>query len=83
MVPGCMQAQSASRGDAMKLSERTGKWVEIDKSTDADDELIIQVPDSIWAGWLSPVTVREDELASFLRSLGWRVELPASATQRS
>ena len=67
----------------MKLSERTGKWIEINKSTDADDELTIQVPNGIWAGWLSPVTVREEELASFLRSVGWRVELPASAKQRS
>jgi hypothetical protein len=67
----------------MKISERTGKWVEIDKSTDADDELSIQVPNGIWAGWLTPIFLKEEDLASFLRSLGWQVVLPASVKRTS
>jgi len=67
----------------MKIAERTGKWVEIDKSTDADGELSLQVPNGIWAGWLSPIFIKEEDLASFLRSVGWRVELPASSRRPS
>jgi hypothetical protein len=51
----------------------------MDRSKDMNDEISIQVPNGMWAGWLSPVFVKEEDLASFLRSLGWRVELPASA----
>lgn len=65
----------------MKIPERTGKWIEIDKSTDDDSEITIQVPNGIWAGWLTPIFVKEEDLASFLRSVGWRVDLPASVRQ--
>jgi formylmethanofuran dehydrogenase subunit D len=82
MAPDPTFAHSAGRGDDMKISERTGKWVEINKSTDADDELTIQVPNGIWAGWLAPVSVKEEDLASFLRAIGWRVELPTSVKHR-
>ena len=62
----------------MKIAERTGKWVEMDRSKEVSGEISIQVPNGIWAGWLSPVFVKEEDLATFLRSVGWRVELPAS-----
>jgi hypothetical protein len=67
----------------MKIPERTGKWIEIDKSPNVDDEITIQVPNGIWAGWLSSVCVQEADLATFLRSVGWRVELPAPVKQAS
>ena len=67
----------------MKIPERTGKWVEVDKSTEADDELTFQVPNSIWAGWLTPLFIKEEDLASFLRSLGWKVVVPASVKRTS
>jgi len=66
----------------MKIPERTGKWVEIDTATDADDEIAIQVPNTIWAGWLVPVFLKQEDLASALRSLGWAVSVPA-AVQRT
>jgi hypothetical protein len=67
----------------VKIPERTGKWIEIDKSTDADDEITIQLAHGIWAGWLTPVFVKEEDLASCLRSLGWQVVLPASVKRPS
>jgi hypothetical protein len=65
----------------MKIPERTGKWVEMEKSTDRDDEITIRVPNGIWAGWLSPVLVKEEDLAAFLRSIGWQVSAPTSAAK--
>lgn len=78
MAANAWEEHSAARGVAMKIAERTGKWVEMDRSKEASGEISIQVPNGIWAGWLSPVFVKEEDLASFLRSVGWRVELPAS-----
>lgn len=60
----------------MKIPERTGKWIEMERSTDVDGEITLQVPNGVWAGWLSPVFVKEEDLAACLRSLGWRVRLP-------
>ena len=62
----------------MKIPERSGKWIEMDKSTDKDGEITISVPNSIWAGWQTPIFVQEEDLATFLRSLGWQVALPGS-----
>jgi len=60
----------------MKIEERSGKWVEIYRAKDADDEITLQVPNTIWAGWLEPVHIRQEDLATFLRSIGWEVSLP-------
>jgi hypothetical protein len=66
------------RGVDMKISERAGRWIEIDKATDADDEIRFRVPNGMWAGWLAPIFLKEEDLASFLRSVGWQVEVPTS-----
>lgn len=63
----------------MKVPESTGKWVEVIRSTDREDELVFQVPNGIWAGWMQDVCVKEDDLAACLRSLGWQVTTPATA----
>ena len=63
----------------MKIQERTGKWIEVEKSRDRKGEVVISVPNSIWAGWQAPVFLKEDELAEALRSLGWQVSLPGQA----
>ncbi|HEX6509897.1 MAG TPA: hypothetical protein VF221_19905 [Chloroflexota bacterium] len=65
----------------MKIPERTGKWIEMDRSTDRDDEITIQVPNGIWAGWMMPVYLSEEDIAAFLRSVGWQVVLPKSAVR--
>jgi hypothetical protein len=63
----------------MKIPERTGKWVEMAKSADSGDEITVQVPSGIWVGLLSPLFFKQDDLATFLRSVGWHVVLPESA----
>jgi len=60
----------------MKIEERNGKWVEISRAKDAEDEITLQVPNTIWAGWLEPVHIRGEDLAVFLRTIGWDVTLP-------
>jgi hypothetical protein len=60
----------------MKIPERTGMWVEMEKSADSPDEITVQVPNGIWAGWMLSVHVNQEDLATFLRSIGWQVELP-------
>lgn len=60
----------------MKIEERLGQWVEIDRAKDATDEITIKFPNSVWAGWSAPVNVKDEELAGFLRSIGWKVTLP-------
>jgi hypothetical protein len=60
----------------MKMEERNGKWIEIYRAKDAANEITLQVPNTIWAGWLEPVHVRDEDLAEFLRSIGWEVKLP-------
>ena len=70
------EAQSRRRGDDVKIPERTGKWIEMEQSTDMKGEITLQVPNGVWAGWLSPIFVKEEDLATCLRSLGWRVRLP-------
>lgn len=67
----------------MKISERAGRWIEIDKATDADDEIRFQVPNGMWAGWLAPIFLKEEDLASFLRSLGWQVVTPKALNRAS
>jgi hypothetical protein len=69
-------------GKEMKIEERNGKWVEIYRAKDAADEITLQVPNTIWAGWLEPVHIKEEDLATFLRSLGWEVTLPQAAHVR-
>jgi hypothetical protein len=62
----------------MKIPERTGKWIEMEGSKSKNGEIIISVPNSIWAGWQTPIFVQEEDVAAFLRSLGWQVALPNS-----
>lgn len=62
----------------MKIPERTGMWVEMARSADRDDEITVQVPNGIWAGWMLDVHVKEEDLAAFLRSVGWHVDVPRS-----
>lgn len=62
----------------MKIPERTGKWVEIDRCADRDDEILIKVPNTIWAAWLMDVCVKEEDLAKSLRAMGWQVTVPRS-----
>jgi hypothetical protein len=66
----------------MKLQERTGQWVEIERTRDRTGEITIHVPTSIWAGWTNPYYLKEDELASFLRSIGWEIVLPSEKPRR-
>lgn len=61
----------------MKLQERTGKWVEIERSKGRDGEITLQVPNSIWPGMQNPIFLDESDLAVSLRMLGWDVVLPA------
>ena len=63
----------------MKIPERTGLWVEMERSADCAEEITVQVPNGIWAGWMMSVNVKQDDLATFLRSIGWQVEAPRSA----
>jgi hypothetical protein len=74
VVVGC--AQSDGRGNAMKIPEQTGKWVEMARSVDSTEEITLQVPNGIWAGWMTPIRLKEDDVAVFLRSIGWHVDLP-------
>ncbi len=60
----------------MRIEERVGQWVEIDRAKEVADEITIKFPNSIWAGWSAPVNVKDDELAVFLRSIGWKVTTP-------
>lgn len=63
----------------MRLSERAGKWIEVQKAPDSADELVIRVPGSVWTAWMMDVIIKEEDLAKFLRSLGWKVEIPVAA----
>lgn len=65
----------------MRIPEQTGKWVELDKPAGNDDVITMQVPNGIWAGWMMSVSLKEEDIATFLRSIGWQVVLPASAEQ--
>jgi hypothetical protein len=65
----------------MKIPERTGKWIEMSKSADRDGEITVEVPTSVWAGWMMQVYLREEDVAAFLRSIGWHVEVPESSRQ--
>ncbi|GAC1325871.1 MAG: hypothetical protein NVSMB22_16180 [Chloroflexota bacterium] len=62
----------------MKIPESTGKWIEMAKSVESDDEITMQVPNGIWAGWMMPVRLKDEDVAVFLRSIGWHVDLPRS-----
>jgi hypothetical protein len=70
-------------GNDMKLEERNGKWVEIYRAKDVEGEITLQVPNTIWAGWLEPVHIKDVYLAGFLSSIGWEVKLPQKATLES
>ncbi|HEX8918412.1 MAG TPA: hypothetical protein VF898_07910 [Chloroflexota bacterium] len=63
----------------MKISERTGQWVEMDISKNGDGEIVIKSPNGIWAGWSTPIYLKQEEVAAFLRSHGWKVEIPQSS----
>jgi hypothetical protein len=65
----------------MKIPERTGKWIEMEASTETKDEIILRVPNGVWAGWTTPVYLNGEDLASFLRSVGWQVTIPQPATR--
>lgn len=65
-------------GDVMKIPERTGMWVEMSRSSDRDDEITVEVPNGIWAGWMLSVRLNDQDIAEFLRSIGWQVVLPTS-----
>lgn len=71
-----LQEQSTPGGVDMKVAERTGMWIELEKTADRDDEITVRVPNSIWVGWMMPIYLKDDDLAAFLRSIGWRVDLP-------
>lgn len=62
----------------MKVRERSGMWVELARAHDREDEITVQVPNGIWAGWMLDVYLRDEDLAAFLRSIGWSVETPTS-----
>jgi hypothetical protein len=79
MEPCGQEVQSSVGGAAMKIPERTGMWVEMAKSADRDDEITVQVPNGIWAGWMLSVRLKEEDVAAFLRSIGWKVEVPQYA----
>jgi hypothetical protein len=72
-------AQSDGRGGGMKIPEQAGKWVEMARSADSANEITLQVPNGMWAGWTTPIRLKEDDIAAFLRSIGWHVDLPRSA----
>ncbi len=63
----------------MKISERSGMWVEMERSADSDDEITVRVPNGIWVGWALNIHVKEDDIATFLQSIGWHVDVPRSA----
>ncbi len=63
----------------MKIPEKTGMWVDMSRSTDNDAEIMMQVPDGIWAGWMKSIQLKDDDLATFLRTIGWHVDIPKSA----
>lgn len=73
------KVQASRRGDDMKVPERTGKWIEMSRSADGANEITLQVPNGIWAGWMTPIRLKDDDVAAFLRSIGWHVELPQPA----
>lgn len=76
----CLEGRRVvKRGDAMKVPERTGMWIEMARSEESNDEITLQVPSGIWAGWMKPIHLRDDDVAAFLRSIGWHVDLPKSA----
>lgn len=60
----------------MKIPERTGKWVEVERTADRDGEVTIKVPNTIWTAWMMDVYLKDDDLATCLRSLGWQVTPP-------
>jgi len=64
----------------MKVPERSGMWVEMSRSEDRENEITLRVPNGIWVGWMLDVHLQEDDLADFLRSINWQVELPHRVT---
>lgn len=74
-------AHSVDGGAAMKIAERTGQWIEMEKVIDSDDEIAIRTPNGIWAGWNTPFFLKEEDVATFLRSLGWEITLPQPVNQ--
>ncbi len=65
----------------MKIPERTGMWVEMARSSENSGEIIMHVSNGIWAGWTTPVHLQDDDVAAFLRSIGWHVDVPQSASR--
>jgi len=65
----------------VKIPEQSGKWVEIEKAPDRDGEIMMHVPNTIWAAWQVPLYFKEEDLASFLRSIGWEVSLPSHSVR--
>jgi hypothetical protein len=73
---------SRTGGAEVKVAERSGKWVEMDTSPEREGEIAIRVPNTIWAGWLEPVFLKESDLAGFLRSVGWDAVPPSEKHRR-
>ena len=67
----------------MKIPERTGQWVEVTRAPDSADEIVITTPNGMWAAWMTPFYVKEQELAAALRSFGWEIDLPATLKRES
>ena len=67
----------------MKIPERSGMWVEMARSVDREGEITVRVPNGIWAGWMLDVHLDEQDVAEFLRSIGWAVEMPTAARRQA